>query len=462
MLLWAGSCRNPKTAPAPVVTPVADLPDIQARGTLRALIAYSATSYFLYRGQTMGYEYEMLKRLANDLGLELELQVADNLDQMLDILEKGEVDLVAHGMAVTRERQKHVAFTDYLYLTKQMLVQRKPRNWRNLNLDQIRGQLVQDPVELIGDTVSVRKNSSYLERLDNLSREIGGAIHIDTLGGHYSTDEIIKMVVDRKIKYTVADRNLARINASHYPILDVSVPVSFSQRIAWAVPRDAPHFLAAINNWIAREKKQNDYYVIYNKYFKNRRSFSRRVKSPFYSLNEGRISPFDEAIKAEARELGWDWRLLASVIYQESRFDPEATSWTGAQGLMQLMPATAAELGVEDRTDAEQSLDGGTRYLRQLYNRFNGVQDSLQRIKFALAAYNCGYEHVEDARNLAQEEGLDRNAWDRNVDSMLLALKSPENYQREVVRYGYVRGEEPYRYVQQIFERYEHYASLAR
>lgn len=462
--LWASGCRHSGPVPpeGPLQGQVRDLETIRESGKLRALIAYSATSYFLYKGQTMGYEYEMLTRLADHLDLELELQIADNLDEMLDILEKGEVDLVAHGMAITAKRQERVAFTDYLYLTKQMLVQRKPDNWRSLTLDQIRARLVQDPVELIGDTVSVRRNSSYLARLENLSREIGGAIHIDTLRGRYSTDEIIKMVVDRKIRYTLADRNLARINASHYPILDVSVPVSFSQRIGWAVSRQAPALRNAINDWIAWEKKRDDYYVIYNKYFRNRRSFSRRVKSPFYSLNKGQISPYDAEIKAEARELGWDWKLLASVVYQESRFNPEATSWTGALGLMQLMPETAEELGISNRADALQSLSGGTRYLRQLYSRFGEVQDSLQRIKFTLAAYNCGYNHVEDARNLAAAKGLDRNTWDLNVDSMLLALKSPENYQKEMVRHGYVRGEEPYRYVRQIFERYEHYNSLAR
>ena len=353
-----------------------------------------------------------------------------------------------------------MAFADYLYLTKQVLVQRKPDNWRKLTLDQIRDLLILDPIELIGDTVSVRKNSSYLERVHNLSREIGGDIILDTLEGKRSTDEIIKMVVDNKIKYTFADQNLARINASHYPTLDVSVPVSFSQRIAWAVPKENPGLLKAINRWLAREKEGTDFYVIYNKYFKNRRSFERRVKSPFYSLNEGRISPFDPLIKEQARELGWDWRLLASVVYQESRFDPEATSWTGAKGLMQLMPSTAEELGVLDRGNAAESLQGGARYLRALYERFNAVPDSLQRIKFALASYNCGFQHVDDARKLAEVKGLDKNRWDQNVDSMLLALRSPENYHNEIVTHGYVRGDEPYRYVNQIFDRYSHYASF--
>ena len=439
-----------------------DLREIRSEGKLRALISYSATGYFLYRGQPMGYEYELLQRLAKDLEVELEIRVVQDLDQMLEVLRSGQVDLVAHGLAITQDRKEEVAFTDYLYLTRQVLVQRKPANWRKMTLDQIRETLVQDPVDLIGDTVSVRKNSSYLDRLENLSREIGGTIVIDTLEGNLSTDEIIKRVVDRKIKYTVADRNLARINASTYPILDVSVPVSFSQRIGWAVRKNAPALRKALDAWIEREKKTDEFYYIYHKYFENSRRFNRRVRSEFFSLTEGRISPYDSLIKTAAADLDWDWRLLASQVYQESRFDRDATAWTGARGLMQLMPATATELGVTNPLNPGESLRAGVRYLKQLRRNFTAIPDSIQRIKFALAAYNCGLGHVQDARRLAEKRGLDPDCWDQNVDSMLLALSYPKNYNDPVVEYGYLRGVEPYRYVRQIFDRYDHYASFVR
>ena len=379
---------------------------------------------------------------------------------MLAILQSGEVDLVAHGLAITEERKEQAAFTDYLYLTKQVLVQRKPLNWRKMTLDDIRETLVTDPVELIGDTVSVRRNSSYHERLENLSREIGGGIHIDTLDGNLSTDEIIKMVVDQKIQRTVADRNLARINASSYPILDVSVPVSFSQRIGWAIRKNAPQLQDAVNQWIQEEKKSPDFNYLYKKYFENRRSFNRRVHSEFFSLTEGRISPYDSLIRNAARQLDWDWRLLASQVYQESRFYPSATAWTGAHGLMQLMPATAEELGVDNPDDPAENLNGGVRYLKQLGRAFENIPDSLARIKFTLAAYNCGLGHVQDARRLATQNGLDPDCWDKNVDQMILALSYPKNYHQEVVEYGYLRGVEPYRYVKQIMERYRQYAAV--
>lgn len=434
-----------------------DLAEIQADGKLRALIAYSATSYFLYRGQPMGYEYELLKRLADDLGVELELHLSRDLDEMLNELKKGAVDIVAHGLAITTERKQEVAFAEHLYITEQVLVQRKPEGWRGMTMDEIREAMISDPIQLIGDTISVRKNSSYFKRIRNLSREIGGEIIIDTLNGNFTTDEIIKMVADGKIKYTLADKNLASINASYYPNLDVEVPLSFSQRIAWAVRPGSEELLKATNQWIRREKKQDDYYVIYNKYFKNKRSFKRRVNSPFYSLNQKQISRFDPIIKEHSRTLGWDWRLLASLIYQESRFDPEAESWSGAKGLMQLMPETAEDLGVTATADAGEVIRAGAQYLRQLYNNFSHVPDSVQRIKFTMASYNCGYSHVLDAQNLAKVKGLKDTIWDDHVEKMILALSLPQNYNHEVVKFGYVRGLEPLQYVQQIFKRYEHY-----
>jgi len=434
-----------------------DLPEIKVDGKLRALIAYSATSYFLYRGQPMGYEYELLRRLADDLGVELELHVSRDLDEMLNELKKGNVDIVAHGLAITAERKKEVAFAEYLYITEQVLVQRKPDGWRRMTLDQIREAMVSDPIELIGDTISVRKNSSYFRRIKNLSREIGGEIIIDTLTGNYATDEIIKMVAEGDIKFTLADKNLASINASYYPNLDVEVPLSFSQRIAWALRPQSKKLLQATNSWIEREKKQNDYYVIYNKYFKNKRNFKRRVNSPFYSLNQKQISRYDPIIKENSKLLGWDWRLLASLIYQESRFDPNAESWSGAKGLMQLMPGTAEELGVTETADAGEVIRAGSKYLRQLYRNFSHITDSVQRIKFTMASYNCGYSHVLDAQSLAQVKGLKDTIWDDHVEKMILALSFPQNYNHEVVKFGYVRGMEPFQYVEQIFQRYDHY-----
>lgn len=436
--------------------------EIKESGVLRALVNYSGTSYFLYRGEPMGFEYELLERYADHLGVELELVVSNDIDSLLYDLNTGKADLVAHGFSITQYRKQYADFTDYLYLTHQVLVQRKPENWRKMHWSKVKSELVDDAIELIGDSVSVRAGSSYAQRLENLSEEIGGDIHIDTVSGQLSTDRIIKKVVEGEIEYTVADDNIAKINASYYPSLNVEVPVSFSQRVSWAVPQEADSLREHINQWVSDMKSEATYYVIFNKYFKNKRRFRQRVQSPFYSENKGKISRYDSLIQNYADSLQWDWRLLASLVYQESRFRPNVKSWAGAKGLMQLMPATAKSLGVTNRRDPQQNLRGGATYLRQLYEKYDDIADTVQRQKFAMASYNCGYYHVLDARKLAEKRGLDPNRWDDNVAEMVLALSYPKNYNLPFIKYGYVRGIEPYVYVKQIFRRYKHYKQFTQ
>ena len=434
-----------------------DLEEIRVDGVLKALIVYSSTSYFLYKGEPMGFEYELLKLLAEHLDLKLELVISTDLDTEFEVLNRGDVDLIAHGMTVTNQRKWEVDFTEYLFLTRQVLVQKQPDNYRNMKWAALQKQLIHDPIELINDTVSIRRNSAYFERMMSLSNEIGGTIFIDTLDSSLSTDEIIKMVTDGKIKYTIADENLARINASYHPILKIDVPVSFSQRIAWVTRKKSPELRKAVNQWILRERKQTDYNVIYNKYFKNRKDFRRRTRSSFYSLNNKQISQYDKLIKKYAGDINWDWRFLASQIYQESRFDSKAKSWVGAKGLMQIMPKTAESLGISNVNSPSQSIRGGTAYLKWLSENFTDIPDSLNRVKFMLAAYNCGYGHVKDAQRLAEHKGLNPTIWTGNVEQMVLALSSSENFNKPMIKYGYVRGREPVNYVNEILERYEHY-----
>jgi membrane-bound lytic murein transglycosylase F len=437
-----------------------DLKEIKAEGVLRALVVYSSTSYFLYKGQPMGFEYELLKRLANDMGLRLELIVSEDLDAQFEVLNRGEVDLIAHGMTITNQRKWEVDFSEYLYLTKQVLVQKKPDNYRNMSWGAIQNALIKDPVELIGDTISIRKNSSYYERLVSLCNELGDTIYINYLDSNTTTDEIIDMVADGRVKYTIADENLAKINSAYRPILNVEVPMSLNQRIAWVTRKKSVNFRNMLDEWIVKNRNSQEYNVIYNKYFKNKRSFQRRRNSDFYSLKNDQISQYDDLIKKYANTIGVDWRLIAAQIYQESKFDRFATSWAGAAGLMQMMPETLKAMNVTDPRDAEQTIRAGVAYLDLNRREFEMVTDSIERLKFALAAYNCGSGHVEDAQRLAEHRGLNPKVWDGHVEEALLALRFPKNYGLEFIKYGYVRGTEPVNYVKQILERFEHYKVL--
>jgi membrane-bound lytic murein transglycosylase F len=437
-----------------------DLPKIEERGVLKAITIYSATSYFIYKGKPMGYEYELLKRLADYMGLKLQIVIAKDINKIFELLNNGKGDIAAAGLTITKERTKKVDFTEYHNTIRQVLVQRKPPNWRLMKKHEIDDMLIRNPIELIGKKVHVRRASSYYSRLKNLSEEIGGDIKIVEVPGNVATEKIIKQVANGEIEYTVADENIALINQAYYPILDVETPVSFPQRIAWAVRKTSPKLLVVVNQWINDMKEKVDYYVIYNKYFKNRREYRERLESDYFSISGGSISRFDAIIKQYADSLGWDWRLFASQIYQESRFNPKAKSWAGAVGLMQMLPETAREYGAKNIYDTHENLKASANYLKWLLNYWEDIEDETERVKFAMASYNCGFGHIEDAQKLAEKYDAESDVWTDQVNQYILKLSEKEFFNDDVVQFGYCRGEEPYKYVQEIFERYEHYKRL--
>ena len=162
-------------------------------------------------------------------------------------------------------------------------------------------------------------------------------------------------------------------------------------------------------------------------------------------------------MKKYADEIGWDWRLLASQAFQESRFNPTARSWAGATGLLQLMPPTAREFGVKDMNDPEQNVAGAVRFITWLTNYWDDkIPDADERQKFILASYNTGHGHVEDARRLTMKYGDDPNVWG-DVAFWLLQKSKRQYYSDPVVKYGFCRGLEPVTYVSRILDRYDHY-----
>jgi membrane-bound lytic murein transglycosylase F len=437
-----------------------DLEQIIERGTLVAITSYSPTSYFIYRGEPMGYEYELLKRLTARLDLNLEITVARDLNEMMDMLNRGEGDLIAYNLTVTSERNERIRFTSPLNITRQVLVQRKPENWRQMRLHEIEASLIRNPLELDGVSITVRRGSSYVQRLINLAREIGGSIEVIESDGEVTTEELIRMVAQGELEMTVADENIARLNQSYYPIIDVDTPLSMPQQTAWAVRHSSDDLHTAIEEWLGEMQQTVDFYVIYNKYFENRGAFRTRVSSDYLATISGRLSPFDEIIRRESASIGWDWRLIASLIYQESQFNPAARSWSGASGLMQLMPNTARAYGADNPDDPEQNIRAGIAFLEWLENYWKDIiADDDERKRFILASYNVGQGHVQDARRLAEHFGDDPDSW--AVVAGYLVKKEEEPYfNHEVVRHGYCRGTEPVNYVDNILYLYSHYSRV--
>jgi len=438
-----------------------DLDRIKERDTLVAIVDNSTTSYFIYKGQPMGYEYELLNLLAEDLGVELKLQITRDIEEAFEKLLRGEGDIVAFNLTITQDRARRIDFTDPFNLSRQVLVQKKPDNWRKMKLHQIEKTLIRNQVDLIGEEVHVRKNSSFVDRLNNLSAELGGDIRVTQEPGDFEVEQMIQDVSDGRIKYTVADENVAKLNATYHSNLDVKTPISFPQRIAWGVRPGSPKLLGSINEWLGRIKKQPDFNTIYHRYFNSSKASIKRVKSEYSSLTGSSLSPYDDLIKQGARELGWDWELLAALVYQESKFNPKAKSWVGAKGLMQLMPATAKQYGASNPEDPEQGIAAGVKYLKWLDDYWQEkVPDKNERIKFILGSYNVGQSHVLDARKLCVKHGKDSTTWDDNVAYYLIKKSESAYYQDPVVSSGYCRGSEPVNYVVEILQRAEEYKQL--
>ena len=436
-----------------------DLDRIMKSGKLRVVVDYNSTNYFVYRGRPMGFKYDLLKYLADELAVELEISVSNNLQETFEGLWRNQYDLVAKNLTITKARNEYIDFTLPLEQTRQVLVQRKPEKWKQMSQRVIEKSLIRNQLELAGREIYVQKNTAYYKRLMNLSDEIGAEIDIveDSI---YGVEQLVAMVAKGEIDFTVCDENVASVNQTYYPNIDVKTPISFPQNIAWAVRKDSDQWKDYLNTWIRNFKKTAKYNIIYRKYFQNSRS-RQMVQSDFHSISGGKISPFDDLIKAESNEAKYDWRLIAAIIYQESNFDPEAESWAGAYGLMQIMPESADLFRINDFEEPAENIKVGVRLLKWLDKNFkNEIPDSTERIKFVLASYNVGLGHVKDAQRLAKKYDKDPTIWDDHVDFYLLNKSAAKYYKDPVVKWGYCRGAEPYNYVNKVLNTYGHYLNI--
>jgi membrane-bound lytic murein transglycosylase F len=434
-----------------------DLKEIKEKGELRALVDNSTTSYFVYKGRPMGFEYELLSRFAEHIGVNLQVIPTHDLENIFNDLNELRGDIIAANLTITKPRREKVAFSMPILRSRQVLVQRQaqPQDIKQGKL------LVTHPTELVDKEVYVHKGSSFYRRLQHLSDEIGSDIYIKEVAGNISVEKLIQKVSEGEIDYTVADEHVAKINNAYYHNLHIKTPISLEQQAAWAVRKESPELLLAIDEWLKDFKKTVDFRVIYLKYYGNTGLYRERVRSDLFTARSGKISQYDELIKKEAERLGWDWRLLASLIYQESRFDHHAESWVGAKGLMQLMPTTLAEYGLDETAGPAANVHAGVDYLLWLDKQFaEKVENPKERVKFILAAYNVGLGHVFDAMRLAEKYGLNPKLWYQNVAKMMLKKSDEKYYSDEVVHYGYCRGTEPYQYVNEIFHRYNDYRNV--
>ncbi len=260
--------------------------------------------------------------------------------------------------------------------------------------------------------------------------------------------------------YTVADDDLARLNQTYFRNLHTDLQISFDQRSSWVVRNDTPVLADSLNSWFERKSEEPVFLRIMKRYFEETKGFYEEDRFSYSEiLGPGMISPFDSYFRREGARRGIDWRLLAAVAYQESTFRTEESSWAGAVGLMGLMPATAASLGVtgDQLYDPEHNIRAGAEYLQKLINLFSSVADRGEQIKLALAAYNGGMGHISDARALAEKYEADKNIWEGNVERFVQLKRLEQYYTDPVCRNGYFRGDETINYVREVTARWEQY-----
>lgn len=424
-----------------------DLPQIKEQGEITAVTLYSSVSYFQYKMQPMGYEYDLVKDFAHSLGLKLNLKVAENTTRLIEILEAGEADLVAYPIQINNKLKETVIYCGREEQDSQVLVQHANKG----------DAILTDVTQLIGKEVYVKPATKYYERLKNLDKELGGGIHIrEVEQDSVTTEDLISMVSQGRIPYTVSDRNIARLNKTYFWNINVSLEISFLQRSSWIVRKSSPQLAAAINDWASDKSSNHVYKALTKRYFELSK---KPLSSVMPKVKNGHVSPYDELFRKHAQNIDWDWQLLASISYQESHFNPNVVSWAGAEGLMGIMPNTAKALGVtpHELKDPDIGIRTGVDCLRRFRQGFSKIKDPIEKIKFTLASYNAGIGHIYDAQRLAEKYGKDPMIWDDNVAEFIRLKNDPEYYNDPVCKHGYLRGSETFNYVTEVMERYKYY-----
>lgn len=452
--VWSCNSSTPLPPSEKIDAVQFDLDSIKKRGKIILLIENSASTYFLYRNHERGFDYEMVKAFAKHLDVRLEVKILDDVDVMFDMLNKGEGDLIASNLTVTTERQKTVSFSTAVYQTRQMLAQRKYAAEKPDSLF----TLVHDTSELSAIPIWVHQYSSFYERLKQIEKNSGKPLNIQTAPGEISTDDLLRLANNGEIPATVTDENLATMEQVDYPELDISLALTEKQDIGWAVRRNASQLLKKLNDWLDLKKTKEKLTSTYKKYFTEEEMAYPNMNWTLPKLQAGAISPYDSLFKLHAPSLGWDWRLLAAVAFQESRFNPNAQSWSGAYGLMQLMPETAQRFGCDSTPSPECSVQAAAKYFKYLQSMWKKrVPNEAERTKFILASYNIGQGHVIDAQNLAKELGMADTIWDGHVAEALLLKQQEKYYTMPCVKHGYCHAKEPFHFVGKITALFEHY-----
>lgn len=423
----------------PVVTAhrFVTLHKIKTAGELTILTRYSPHCYYTYREQPMGFEFELAQAFADHLGVKLKVTVAANWSSMLHRLLKGQGAIIAASFPVTAERKEEVAFSNgYMEIRPHLIVRRHHKKIRR-------------PEDLAGEIVDVNDDADYVGPLESI-RVSGIEVQIRRHKA-VPTEDLIRQVVEGRIDFTVAQSHTALLNRRHYPEALAAIAVGEPQWLAWASAPGAEALQKEINHFFEQIMTNGRFDQIYKKYYGDIHEFDYVDLRTFHRRIKSRLSRYSPFIKEAAQKHGFDWRLIAAQIYQESHLHPWVHSTAGAKGLMQLLPETARSLNVIDIYNPVENINAGVRHMGNLYSQFKNISGR-DRLLISLAAYNTGIGHIWDAQQLAVRQGLDPNKW-ASLSKTLPMLKYRKYYQN--ARYGYCRGDEPVAYIRQILIYYD-------
>lgn len=403
--------------------------------TLTVVTRNAPTTWYQGRDGPQGPEYDLIMSFSRFINVPVKIQVVASISKALQLIKQDKAHLAAAGLTDTdKRRDQNILFGAEYHQVQQQVVCRRS--------NKARPKAVKD---LIGKSIHVIANSSYIERLTELKNE-----HVDltwTEVDDMDTEQLLKAVWQKKIDCTIADSNIVSINRRYYPELVVAFPLFETQSLAWVINEKWRFLEDDIENWLEQAEESGELAAIHEKYyghidlfdFVDMRAFNRRIKS--------RLPKYKTLFDKASAKYNLEPSLLAAQAYQESHWNPKAKSPTGVRGMMMLTKNTAKEMGVTNRIDVKQSIEGGAKYLAKMIKRIPKEVTGENRVWFALAAYNIGFGHLRDARVLAEKLGKDKNSW-VDLKQILPLLAQKKHYKS--LKYGYARGSEAKSYVQRI------------
>jgi len=415
------------------------LEQVLSTGELRALTRNAATTFYEGPHGPTGMEYDLLQKFANYLNVKLNLVSSPDLKNILDQIQDGDAHVAAAGLTVTDERKQKVLFAPaYQSITQQLIYNKKNSRPRNLE-------------DIANANIEVVANSSHAERLSEIEKTWKNLIWEEN-----STDDanhLMGRVADRSLDFTIADSNEFSINRRYYPNLGIAFNTSEPQQLAWAFKNgnDLSLYNKAVT-FFNNLKASGELAQLIERHYGHINQYDYAGTYTYMYHVRKRLPKYRVMLSDASIVNKIDWRLLAATAYQESHWNPLAKSPTGVRGMMMLTKATSKQLGVDKRTDPEQSINGGARYLRSLIDRLPAEIVEPDRTWIALASYNVGLGHVKDAQLITEQLGGNPYKWE-DLKKSLPLLRQKKWYKK--TRYGYARGLEPVRYVENIRSYYD-------